>query len=219
MKCGLILLLCGAGAIAQPFHFGVKAGLPLTDLFHAGSATLNTAGSSAYLSSTKRYTVGATAEIRLPLHLSLEADLLYKRLGYDSATSRLGASSISSTTANSWELPILAKYHLRAKGTLNPFVGAGISFHKATGVNQNTQTKLVTFPPVTRFSTTDLPTELIRKSNRGFVAAAGLEIKVPLLRITPEIRYTHWGSDLFNDVSGLLHSNSNQADFLLGITF
>ena len=35
----------------------------------------------------------------------------------------------------------------------------------------------------------------------------------------PEIRYTRWGAQHFFDVNGLLHSNVNQGEFLLGITF
>jgi hypothetical protein len=41
-----------------------------------------------------------------------------------------------------------------------------------------------------------------------------------IIRISPEIRYTHWGSD--NAASApiaALNSNQNQAAFLIGLTF
>jgi hypothetical protein len=40
------------------------------------------------------------------------------------------------------------------------------------------------------------------------------------VRIGPELRYTRWGSENFEDpVSSLLHTNRNQGDFLIGILF
>jgi hypothetical protein len=48
-----------------------------------------------------------------------------------------------------------------------------------------------------------------------------VELKALLLRITPEIRYTRWGTQQFNSVisNGSLRSKVNQAEFLVGITF
>jgi hypothetical protein len=48
-----------------------------------------------------------------------------------------------------------------------------------------------------------------------------VELKALLLKITPEIRYTRWGTTQFNSVisGGTLRSNVNQAEFLVGITF
>jgi hypothetical protein len=52
------------------------------------------------------------------------------------------------------------------------------------------------------------------------VFGGGLEVKLGILRITPEFRYTRWGSENFRDpVAALLRSNKNQGDFILGVTF
>ena len=49
-------------------------------------------------------------------------------------------------------------------------------------------------------------------------SGAGLDIKALILHISPEIRYTRWTAQYFN-LSGVLDSNQNQAEVLVGITF
>jgi hypothetical protein len=54
----------------------------------------------------------------------------------------------------------------------------------------------------------------------GFVAGAGLEGRLPLIRISPEIRYTRWGAaNLRNPAGDFSLSNQNQIEALVGITF
>ena len=66
--------------------------------------------------------------------------------------------------------------------------------------------------------------QLVTKSSTGVngtgvVLGGGLEIHVPLIRISPEIRFTHWNAKDLSDFTGLLRFNQNQAEFLVGITF
>jgi opacity protein-like surface antigen len=56
-------------------------------------------------------------------------------------------------------------------------------------------------------------------TTRGYAAGGGLDFKFLIIHIQPEVRYTGWGAKHFFDPSGLLNSNQNQAEFLLGITF
>jgi hypothetical protein len=53
----------------------------------------------------------------------------------------------------------------------------------------------------------------------GFVVGAGVDIHAIFLHISPEIRFTRWNSAQISDSAGLLHSNQNQGEFLVGITF
>jgi hypothetical protein len=58
-------------------------------------------------------------------------------------------------------------------------------------------------------------------SNSGFALGAGVDIKLLLVRIAPELRYSHWGSD---SASALVNvslppSNTNQVEFLIGLSF
>jgi hypothetical protein len=61
--------------------------------------------------------------------------------------------------------------------------------------------------------------ELSSDTSRGFVIGGGIDAKFLVIHISPEIRYTHWGSAHFVDPAGLISSKQNQAEFLLGITF
>jgi hypothetical protein len=51
------------------------------------------------------------------------------------------------------------------------------------------------------------------------VLGGGLEIKVKRLRISPELRFTRWGSGRSGDAATQLKYSQNQADFLIGIIF
>jgi hypothetical protein len=86
------------------------------------------------------------------------------------------------------------KYHLGFP-IVKPFIEAGPSFRH-----------------VKQFSGTEL-------STKGFAAGIGVEAKALFIRVAPEFRYTHWGSD--SPASGGFNppSHSNQLEFLVGISF
>jgi hypothetical protein len=46
-----------------------------------------------------------------------------------------------------------------------------------------------------------------------------VEVKALVIHIAPEIRFTRWNDQHFLDPAGLIKSNLNQAEFLVGITF
>ena len=169
-------------------------------------------------STTNRYIVGPTVELRLPLGFGVEADALYRHFRYNSAASLVDAVATINTSGSAWEFPLLLKKRL-FHGPIRPFLDAGISFNKITGLSQTVQT--VVFPNRTTTSSNDNPPELRDSYSSGFTMGGGVEIKALLLRVTPEIRYTRWGTRQFNSAisSGNLRSNLNQAEFLVGITF
>ncbi len=212
MRLVFLLLFSTATAFAQPFSFGLKGGLPMTDFVSAASSQNFT--SSAY---TNRYLIGPTAELRLPFGLGVEFDILYRHFGYNSVGFLSGittTTTAATTTSSAWEFPLLAKY--RFKGSLfRPFIDAGVSWDKLSGLTQDVRT---TVASVTN-STSRTPTELSNDTSRGFVMGAGVDVKILLIHLSPEVRYTHWGSAHFVDPVGLISSKQNQAEFLLGITF
>jgi hypothetical protein len=61
--------------------------------------------------------------------------------------------------------------------------------------------------------------ELKQNTTMGFVIGGGIDIHAAFLHISPELRFTRWNSAQINDDNGLLHSNLNQAEFLVGFTF
>ena len=56
-------------------------------------------------------------------------------------------------------------------------------------------------------------------SDRGFTLGAGVEVKLLRLRVTPEVRFTRWGSDHNVNLTFPLQSGQNQAEFLAGFSF
>jgi hypothetical protein len=190
------LILCGlllpASGVAQlPISLGVKGGWPLT---YALSDS-NGPGLTRFYSKSREFMVGPMVELRLPLRFSVEADALYHP--FNVATS--SASVLSETSYSVWEFPILAKYHFGGR-LLDPFVGAGPEFRTRPGglISRN----------------------ITNISRDGFVLAAGLDFKLKIIRISPEIRYTRWMSDSAATApAAAVTSNQNQAALLVGISF
>jgi hypothetical protein len=217
MKPLVLLLAVAGGALAQPFSAGVKLGLPLTDFLNAAES-----GNTSYSTVTNRYIVGVEGELRLPFGLGIELDVLYRHLNFASTTANIvnpltGASSAttSGATSNDWEFPLVAKYKFKAP-IARPYVEAGVAWDTLQGLTETVKSTVggTAVPP----SSTSNPSELANTTTRGFVLGAGLDIHALLIHISPEIRYTRWGAKQFF-APGLLSSNQNQAEFLVGITF
>lgn len=89
-----------------------------------------------------------------------------------------------------WEFPFMARYRLPGV-VAHPYIAAGPVFYKVTGLPS--------------FGSTS-----------GIAFGAGVDVKVPLIRLTPELRYQR----RFNDKTiGGLPQNLNQVDLMLGVTF
>ena len=161
---------------------------------------------------TNRYIVGPTAELRLPFGLGVEIDALYRHFNYHSSTSLVDLSTLRATGSD-WEFPLLLKYRFHFP-VVRPYVDAGAAWDTLTGLNQ-------TISEVCRvsLSTSSTPMELKKNTTMGFVLGAGVDVHAIFLHISPEFRYTRWNSAQIGDAARLLHSNLNQAEFLMGITF
>lgn len=104
-------------------------------------------------------------------------------------------------TVNQFEFPILAKY--RFPGLLfRPFVAAGPSFNHVSDPGLTSITRL-------------------HATSSGFALGAGAEVKAVLIRISPELRYTHWGNQNITlaSLNSGLSSSQNQLEILVGISF
>lgn len=207
----VLLLLFPAALPAQWISVGVKGGVPASDAFE----TVRTANLS-YLSDTKRYLVGGTFEVRLPLGLGVEFDALYRRLNYETTAGPGGfcptcGPSTASTSANSWEFPLLLKLRA-ASPAVRPFVAGGPSFRALSDVRQ-----FIT-DPLGRRETGD-PAELSNRASTGLTLGAGLELG-GRFRFVPEVRYTRWGWENFQSPAlPQFRNNQNQVDVLVGIHY
>jgi hypothetical protein len=146
-------------------------------------------GGTTVKDASQRLTLGPTVELRLPFGLGFSVDALYRRVGYEATA----PNATGSKHGNSWQIPIMAKYRMPGI-VVHPFVGGGVSFQTTTGFSGF--------------------------GNRtGVVLGAGLDLKVSRVHITPELRYTRWGSENLVDYLNVLRPAQNQGDFLIGFTF
>lgn len=183
----LAAIFSSSAAFAQ-FSVGVKAGVPLNDVY----VDANT-GKFPQHGSTTRYLIGPEVDLNLPFHVGVEADALYRHYN-------LGGSGI-----NEWDFPILLKYRFSGVALLHPFVDAGPIFNHVSTIRPE-----IEIVGVTRH--TAVP---------GVAIGGGVDFKVLLLHVKPEIRYVHWADENFNfgPLNAGLASNQDQVQFLVGFTF
>ncbi len=219
-----LALAATAPQFAQSFFLGIKAGIPVTQYFDTRSAA-NSSSSADYSAATRRYTVGVSAEWRSETGLGLEADVLYKRMGYVGILHTVdGSRGISTTSAfdikgNSWDFPILLKYRFRRK--LHPYAGGGgvlryVGPVRARGAEtmQDLGAGTTTRTPI---DTAD-PFDLRKRFYPGASAGGGVEFRRGRLRLLPELRYTRWTANIAKR-GGLLRFEPNQWEWLLGVLF
>jgi hypothetical protein len=216
MKSLFFIVLIATPTLAQIVSLGAKVGVPLGDAF-----TSNLGSDVSLTSSAHRYLVGATAEVHLPLRVSVELDAIYKRTGFSTYFQSTDIGRFTNrVTANQWEFPLLAKYEIPAGRHLRPFVDAGPVLRHMTGI-ADSFTYVEYFPVYSSGSTsTNNSPYLQHRNSPGFVIGGGLMFKPLHIRISPEVRYTRWGTNSFNLLSaGSSTSNPNQEDFMVGVTF
>jgi hypothetical protein len=176
----------------RPFSIGVKGGVPLSNAFSVSQFTSGTAFQPiTSFSDSKNYIVGGMVELRLPLSISIEGNALYRPLN---VTTQSGSTTISSQDYSSWEFPILAKFHLPLP-IVKPFVAVGPSFRTAASAIDNI-------------------------SKAGIAGGVGADIKLIVLRLSPEFLYTHWGSGTQpTSALNIPLSKQDQVEFLVGLSF
>lgn len=201
---GVVALLGAVPSFAQLLSFGVKGGIPITDPVD-GSFRVNP--------EARRYIVGPTAEIRLPMSFSVEVSALYRRTGYSTMQSAFGSTDVTRVRSNVWEFPMLLKYHVgNQENAVRPFVDGGYVLRHFSGLTASSS------------SVPSLDSRFLLRNDitHGVAAGGGVEFRVSRFKIAPEFRYTYWGSRAFDEFGSrgfFVRSNQHQADILLGIRF
>lgn len=203
MKILLILGVFGAvSASAQSISVGVLGGAPFTDVVS------NTMG---FAPTSTNVTVGPTFQVNLPLSLRFEVDALYRPYSFSFPASILFvngttfniADVTATVSAMQWSFPFLLQYRVKTPLPLvKPFVEAGVSFDHLADISS--AAKNITSGPGT----------LLRQSNASVVLGGGIDVKIPFIRLSGELRYIHQGSAFFQGISNL-----NQAEVLVGVHF
>jgi len=226
MRLMAVCLWIPAAFAQRPVEFTAKIGVPITESFESGSYDFQLPSEPVSVaqgaSATRRYTVGGGIVARLPHGLSVEAEVLYQRLGYALYNS-LDFYPHTWTTANSLEFPLLAVYRLPRWAGLTPQVSGGISGRVVAG-ESTTGAYCLALVCVdsghTGPAAQPADPHLAARSHVGGTAGVGVAIRAGPVRIVPELRYTRWRADANASGSNFdLRSNANQVDFLLGFTF
>jgi len=197
----VLAAFCVIPASAQSiFSAGVIGGAPFTD---AVSATNQ--NNLAFVSKSTNFTVGPAFQVNLPFSLRVEVDALYRPYSF-AATSTVPvplATGIApvNVSGSQWSFPVLAQYRFKFP-VLAPFVEAGVSFDHLADLSA--AAKEITSGPGT----------LIHQTDAGVVLGGGVDVKIPFVRVSGELRYTHQGSAYFQGISNL-----NQAEVLVGVHF
>jgi hypothetical protein len=185
-------LVFSFAAEAQGLSVGVLGGAPVTDVVNG--QTINGIQSIA---ESANFTIGPTLQVNLPASLRLEVDALLRPYSFN-LTGLNVADDISSLQ---WRFPFLLQYRFGVP-LVKPFVEAGLSFDHLSNISAAAK------------SITSGPGELLHSSNASIVLGAGLEVKVPFVRLSGELRYSRQTVSNFSDVS-----NQNQAEILVGVRF
>jgi opacity protein-like surface antigen len=206
-----IFLFAASAALPQSLSFGLRGGVPLTDAFEVTDP-------SRYFSDKAPFVIGPGLEVYLPLGMSAEIDVLYRRAEYTSATTVDGQPqnvTRARTTGQIWEFPLLAKGRITRDMIFTPFVEGGFSYRRLAQFRQ----RVVVTGQGGAAQVTGEPQEMTGRNSVGPTIGAGLEVKVPIVRLSADVRYTRWGSSDFESAISGLASQLNQADFMLGIMF
>lgn len=138
----------------------------------------------------KDYIVGPFVELRLLHGVSVEADALYQQVNLQNLSAIAG--SLTKSSYVSWEFPVLAKYHFGLPVPLvRPLIEAGPAFRAQSG----------SLPGFTA---------------SGFTFGGGVEFKLPLIRLSSDLRYTRWASPGSTTTAS---PNVNQVELLFGLSF
>jgi hypothetical protein len=189
----LVMVGMTAGLAAAQISYGVRGGAPFSDV-----AKDSIFGAVQSVPKSDNFTVGPVFQVGLPLRLRLEVDALFRPYNLDL---KFGTNGVA-IRGQQWRFPAILQY--RFGGTLvQPYMGVGVSFGHLSGLGSGAKTLI-----------TSGPGALLHESDASPVIGAGIDVKIPLVRLSGELRYTRQSVSYFSNVSNL-----NQAEFLLGIHF
>jgi hypothetical protein len=186
----MIVFLSIAAASAQSLSIGVIGGAPFQDVVNG-----KTVNNVVSIAKSPNFTVGPALQVSLPLSLRLEVDALYRPYSFSLGTTN-GPQAVSS---NQFRFPVLLQYRFGTP-VVKPFVEGGLSYDRLTGIS-NAAKSIFT------------PGQL-HQSDASVVLGVGADVKIPLFRISGELRYTRQTVSNFGDFSNL-----NQAEVLVGVHF
>jgi hypothetical protein len=166
---------------------------------------------------SRRYVAGPMLELSLPWSFAVAVDALYHRNGYLIGFGNFAGTIIESERANSWEFPMLLKYKLPVP-RVRPFFEVGLAPRTISGTISESGVNIDIFTGQQTPFSGKVKTNW--SASYGIVAGGGVQFGWGRLRLSPEIRYTHWTSAPVSVSFGdgpSFYSAREQVDVLLGI--
>ncbi len=193
-KLFLLAVFCAVSAYPQHLSVGVVGGAPFTDVVNAYNQN-----NLSFLPKSTNFTIGPSLQINLPLNLRFEFDALYRPYSF-SHPATLAAPDYT-VSAMQWSFPFLLQYRFNTP-VVKPFVEVGASFDHLADINSAAN------------NITNGPGTLLQRSNGSVILGVGVDVKIPFVRLSGEVRYSHLGSPDFEAISNL-----NQAEVLVAVHF
>jgi hypothetical protein len=217
-----------AGVTLSVLGFGL---IPAKTSTVDNSATVSTQDSTQHESSRVGY--GLTGQVRITNHFSVDLSALYRRAGYQfeetistTTTTVLNGQTSSTTTTTSthqdvnahfFDFPLTVRYYSGSKRPNGPrwFAEAGGAWRWANRIRTSTDT---TNAVSENICCTFTPVVPAHRSTIGMVAGIGLQfIDAFGIHVVPEVRYTRWIDQVFDNLT--THTQTNQLDASLSLTF
>jgi hypothetical protein len=206
-------------------------------LVPGGTSTVNNSSTVSTQDQTQnassRIGYGLTGQVRITPHFAVDVSALLRKIGYQytdtitTTTTTVLNGTVNSTTASTdthqdvharlLDIPVVLRYYSGARRPNGPrwFVEAGGAWRWANGIRTSTDTTnaddvntCCTFTPVTP----------AHNSAVGMVAGAGLQfIDAFGIHVVPEVRYTRWIDQVFDNST--THTFQNQLEAVVSLTF
>ena len=191
-----LVLFAACSLHGAALSVGVLGGAPFNDV------TKNTViGGLSSIPKSSNFTVGPVLQVNLPASFRVEVDALFRPYRFDFASIPFRPTT-TQVRAQQWRFPVLLQY--RFGGALvRPYIGGGLSFGHLGGISDAAKSVAASGPGA-----------LVHQNDASPVIGAGLDLGIPLIRISAEIRYTRQTVSYFSNFSNL-----NLTEILVGIHF
>jgi hypothetical protein len=195
------------------------------------NTTSKTSQSSTTTTSPRRLSVGPALEVNLNRKFAVLVEAFYHRPSYtkvaknytgidDTSTESdertLKSTVTERTRATYWDVPVLVRYRaFKREGILSKtFVQGGVVLRNVSKIATGTETEFS--DGTTAYN--ENPAAPAFRSVLGVVAGAGLRFVDNFnIKVTPQVRYTHWSRASF--VSDSTQSRRNQLEIGIGLVF
>ena len=185
---------------ASGLSVGLKMGVPVTDIVRTNGYEI---GGLPFQANVNRFAIG-------PVEFGAIYKQFHQQAGQVQIIREVGSpfqilTSPYSQTGRSWEFPITGQYRFPGS-VLRPYLEAGVCFNHLSSLFSPFRTTSANLTGI-------IKPDHFTENRRGVTIGAGLDFKLPVIHVTPGIRYTRYGQ------AEIWLPSATAVDFLVGFTF